>query len=65
MGYIGHSMSERAAEAYAEGAAPLSKWTRARLLDGICTYPGSEWTPQELKRATVADLRTFFLDCSS
>ena len=65
MGYIGHSMSERAAEAYAEGAAPLSKWTRARLLDGICTYPGSEWTPRELKRATVADLRTFFLDRSS
>lgn len=58
MGYIGHSMSERAAEAYGAGEAPLSKWTRSRLLDGICTYPGSEWTLQELRRATVAALNS-------
>lgn len=60
-GYVGYSMSERAAEAYADGDAPLSKWNRARLVNGICGYPGSEWTPEELECAAVSDLRKFFL----
>lgn len=65
MGYIGYSMSERAAEAYDAGEAPLSKWDRARLVREVCGYPDSEWTEDELSSATVADLRDFFLFSSS
>lgn len=61
MGYIGFFMSERAAAAYADGEAPLSKWDRARLERCIRSYPDSEWTREELSCATVADLRRFFL----
>ena len=35
MGYIGYSMSERAAEAYELGQRPLSKWTKAAILDAL------------------------------
>lgn len=61
MGYIGHSMSERAAEAYGAGEAPLSKWNKLRLTQMVCTADGSEWTPEELRGATVHDLRRHFL----
>ena len=35
MGYIGHSMSERAALAYEYGEKPRSKWTKDALLEAI------------------------------
>lgn len=34
-GYVGHSMSVRAAEAYSSGAKPKSKWTKADMLAAI------------------------------
>lgn len=34
-GYVGWSMSRRAQEAYDEGEAPKSKWTKARIRDAI------------------------------
>lgn len=35
MAYIGNRMSERAFNAYQEGAKPLSKWTKREILDLI------------------------------
>lgn len=34
-GYIGHSMSKRAAMAYSDGLKPLSKWTKAEIVETI------------------------------
>ena len=35
MAYIGKRMSERAFNAYQEGAKPLSKWTKEEIMDHI------------------------------
>ena len=37
-GYVGSSMSVRAACAYSNGEMPKSKWTKRRMLDAISDY---------------------------
>lgn len=37
-GYIGHSMSRRAAEAYELGEMPKSKWTKKAMVTAIQSY---------------------------
>lgn len=37
-GYIGHSMSRRAAEAYEDGEMPNSKWTKKAMVAAIQSY---------------------------
>lgn len=37
-GYIGHSMSRRAAEAYEDGEMPKSKWTKKAMVAAIQAY---------------------------
>lgn len=37
-GYIGHSMSRRAAEAYEDGEMPKSKWTKKAMVAAIQSY---------------------------
>lgn len=34
-GYVGHSMSVRAASAYGNGEMPKSKWTKSVLIDRV------------------------------
>ena len=41
-GYIGYSMSVRAAEAYQSGEKPLSKWTKADILTAVAEEYGPE-----------------------
>ena len=37
-GYIGYSMSRRAAEAYEDGEMPKSKWTKKAMVAAIQSY---------------------------
>lgn len=41
-GYIGYSMSVRAAEAYQSGEKPLSKWTKADILHEVGELYGAD-----------------------
>lgn len=41
-GYIGYSMSRRAAEAYEDGQKPLSKWTKSAILEEIKKLYGED-----------------------
>lgn len=58
MPYIGYSMSENAHNAYASGKMPLSKWTKAEILDRC----GEK--AETLSKLTVAELRNELLYCS-
>lgn len=63
-GYIGSSMSDRAALAYDNGERPKSRWTKAAMIDEI-RYCCWEWDlkfdPEVIKGMTKADLfRDFF-----
>lgn len=49
-GYIGQSLSERAAAAYADGEAPRSKWTKSAMLAAI-----GQWCEDE-GRVLVEDV---------
>lgn len=47
-GYIGYSMSRRAAEAYEDGEMPKSKWTKKAMVAAIkdaCASSTSNTTP--------------------
>ena len=50
-GYIGHSMSRRAAEAYEDGEMPKSKWTKKAMV----TVDGHDY--EVMKGATYEDSR--------
>ena len=41
-GYVGWSMSKRAARAYDEGEKPRSKWTKTAMLEAIGDYAYEE-----------------------
>ena len=65
-GYCGYSMSWRAVEAYDNGFAPKSKWTKTRIIDQIeavcddmteCTFD-----IEKLKGMTKADLWEKFVE---
>lgn len=58
-GYIGQSMSVRAAEAYESGEKPLSKWTKADILDEV-----REACPLA-EKLTLSELKDVFLEYSS
>lgn len=59
-GYVGMSMSVRAAEAYENGAMPLSKWTKREILAYIEDETKKSnhfkgWNTEELKTLLVYD----------
>lgn len=58
-GYYNYSMSNNAVWAYENGEMPLSKWTKAAILEAC----GDK--AEKLKPLTVAELRAEFLICSS
>lgn len=62
-GYNGYSMSNRAVEAYESGEAPMSKWTKAKILDAIADI--DEEKAEKLKKVKVKILRAHFLEYSS
>ena len=59
-GYIANKMSVNAANAYVRGEMPLSKWTKAEILD-----VASEFTNLDLSKLTLSELRQYMLNTSS
>lgn len=67
-GYIGKSMSVRASRAYTSGQMPLSKWTKAAIIEACAEYletHESKITIDEIKKLSVATLKQEFLSNSS
>ena len=59
-GYVGHSMSVRAALAYGDGEMPKSKWTKSVLIDRI-RREDSFWPVELLSSCLLETLRARFL----
>lgn len=67
-GYVGWSMSIRAAEAYESGEKPKSKWTKKAMLAAICdACPGQGlvYEPEKVSGMLKADLFDRFFEFSS
>lgn len=63
-GYSGYSMSNRAVEAYYNGEKPLSKWTKADIIDAVKAYAAEEplYCPIEaIKKAPAQVLKNLLL----
>lgn len=60
MGYINQSMSVRAAQAYQHGLKPLSKWTKADIIDNV--VESGVWSENELKKYPKQVLADMFLE---
>lgn len=66
-GYIGFSMSKRAAQAYDDGEMPKSKWTKVAMVEAVracCDENGIAYDPA-VERLTKAELSDRFLYRSS
>lgn len=63
MAYIGNRMSERAFNAYQEGAKPLSKWTKREILDLIDSVDSD--LSKKLSKVSKKKLQETFLVCTS
>lgn len=61
-GYKGHSMSNNAVAAYANGERPYSKWTKADILDELTAM---EYHSELVKELTASELKALFLRRSS
>lgn len=69
-GYIDWSMSRRAAVAYWSGERPLSKWTKAAIIEGVLTIEREQdgdsfWSQIDFNRYLTETLRRYFLYQSS
>lgn len=69
-GYAGFSMSNNAVAAYADGEMPLSKWTKAAILEAVQTAVDEgdaviNFDLDLLKKVKVAELKEFLLYKSS
>lgn len=65
-GYNGYSMSNNAVAAYADGEMPLSKWTKAAILEAI--FENCEMLEKKedlLRKMTAKELKDEFLQMSS
>jgi len=56
-GYVGSSMSVRAAEAYSDGKKPLSKWSKADILEAARGEGASDELIERLAKRSLSDLR--------
>ena len=67
-GYIGRRMSVRAQEAYEDGEMPMSKWTKAAILEAIEEYAYSEdinLKGVDLQKLTRSELLDAFIEYKS
>ena len=67
-GYNGRSMSNRAVEAYENGEAPYSKWTKGKLVESIKEYADDnniDIASSGIERLTAQELKDNFLSYSS
>jgi len=60
-GYVGQSMSVRAAAAYDAGESPMSKWTKVAILDAIEEVYGKE-ALDHCRKLSLQELRDEFLN---
>ena len=63
-GYVGHSMSRKAARAYEDGEMPKSKWTKFVLIDRVWRQDPF-WSADLLSSCLLETLRARFLRRSS
>ena len=67
-GYVGASMSIRAAEAYNNGSMPLSKWTKTAILEeinSILENANLDVTIDDFKKLTLQELKDTYLEYES
>lgn len=64
-GYNGHRMSNNAVAAYAGGEMPISKWTKAAIMEQISGYIEEESKVEMLEKLTAKELKDAFLRRSS
>lgn len=68
-GYKGYSMSNNAVSAYENGEKPLSRWTKAAIMDALDIECARGYLPQEAleaaKKMTAAELKNLVLRRSS
>ena len=62
-GYYGYSMSNNARAAYSFGEKPISKWTKAEILEGIASIEPR--FAEALKKCSLATLKKHGLRASS
>lgn len=66
-GYLGSSMSVRAAEAYEQGEMPISRWTKTAIIQAVKDYCFDfdlAYDP-DIKKKTKAELAKEFLEYKS
>ena len=66
-GYLGSSMSVRAAEAYEQGEMPISRWTKTAIIQavkGYCFDFDLAYDP-DIEKKTKAELAKEFLEYKS
>lgn len=64
-GYSGHSMSNRAINAYSAGQMPYSKWTKQNIIEGIQEYAEAndiDIKSLGIERLTARELKNIFLE---
>lgn len=60
-GYYGQSMSNNAMDAYSMGERPMSKWSKADIIDEVYRLDDGYWEKVGLNRFHLGALREFFL----
>ena len=66
-GYLGSSMSVRAAEAYEQGEMPISRWTKTAIIQAVKDYCFDfdlAYDP-DIEKKTKAELAKEFLEYKS
>ena len=63
-GYVGYSMSRRAAEAYENDEKPRSQWTKDEIIDAVLNI-NHDIDKNLIKKFSVNDLRLYFLERTS
>lgn len=64
-GYKGWSMSNNAVAAYENGEKPLSKWTKADIIEAIENQAELKCRIEKLKKVPASSLKNVCLKCSS
>lgn len=60
-GYYGYSMSNNAVEAYCRGEKPLSKWTKAYIVEELVLQGASSYLLESVKKIRLKELRKIAL----
>ena len=64
-GYHNYSMSNNAVQAYENGEKPLSKWTKAAIIEALAEQEAPAHFIEAIKKQPAAAVKTVLLYCSS